>query len=85
MNATYVGFFPAKDMSGYGPAGRGAIIHQRIPSERIPTERIPSERIPSERIFVPPIYTLKIDHLSNLLRRMNIMGAMLVKMAVFLR
>ena len=65
-----MGFLPAKDMSGYGPAGRGAIIPQRI--------------FP-ESIFVPPIYTLKIDHLSNLLRRMNIMGAMLVKMAVFLR
>ena len=68
-----MGFLPAKDMSGYGPAGRGAIIPEKNPP-----------KIPSERMFVPPIYTLKIDHLSNLLRRMNIMGAMLVKMAVFL-
>ena len=26
-----MGFLPAKDMSGYGPAGRGAIIPERIP------------------------------------------------------
>ena len=73
-----MGFLPAKDMSGYGPPGRGAIIPQRIPPEIHPND---SPKI----IFVPPIYTLKIDHLSNLLRRMNIMEAMLVKMAVFLR
>ena len=30
-----MGFLPAKDMSGYGPAGRGAIIPQKIPSENV--------------------------------------------------
>ena len=29
------GILPAKDMSGYGPAGRGAILPQKIPSQRI--------------------------------------------------
>ena len=69
-----MGFLPAKDMSGYGPAGRGAIIPEKNPATDSP-----------KRIFVPSIYTLKIDHLSNLLRGMNIMGAMLVKMVVFPR
>ena len=35
VSATDLGFLPAKDMSGYGPAGRGAIIPQKIPSQRI--------------------------------------------------
>ena len=29
-----MGFLPAKDMSGYGPAGRGAIIPQKIFPEK---------------------------------------------------
>ena len=58
-----MGFLPAKDMSGYGPAGRGAIIPEKNPATDSP-----------KRIFVPSIYTLKIDNLSNLLRGMNIMG-----------
>ena len=60
------GLFGAKDMSGYWPAGRGAICCAR------PSERILPQRIPSERIFVPPVLLSKIDHLSILLRRVSI-------------
>ena len=51
-----MGLFGAKDMSGYWPAGRGAIIPQLTPPKEL---------------FVPPVYSFKIDHLSSLLRRMN--------------
>ena len=33
-----MGFLPAKDISGYGPAGRGAIIPQKNPP-KIPSEK----------------------------------------------
>ena len=64
-----MGFLPAKDMSGYGPAGRGAIIPDWLP----------------ERIFVPPISFFKIDHFALLAKGMSMVGAILQKMAVFLK
>ena len=60
-----MGLFGAKDMSGYWSAGRGAICCAWL-------SHWLSDWLP-ERIFVPPTSSFKIDHLSILLRRMNIM------------
>ena len=63
-----MGLFGAKDMSGYWSAGRGAICCGILPHWL-------SDWLPhwlSDRIFVPPVSSLKIDHLSILVKEMNI-------------
>ena len=75
------GLFGAKDMSGYWPAGRGAICCAWLPDW--PSDW-PSDWLP-ERIFVPPISFFKIDHFALLAKGMSMVGAILQKMAVFLK
>ena len=75
------GLFGAKDMSGYWSAGRGAICCA-WPSDW--PSHWPSDW-PSERIFVPPISFFKIDHIALLAKGMSMVGAILQKMAVFLK
>ena len=81
MSATDMGFLPAKDMSGYWPAGRGAICCRR-PSHW------PSDWPSEKRKVVPPTSSFKIDHLSTLKEEVDVvwaMGAILMKMSVFVK
>ena len=75
------GLFGAKDMSGYWSAGRGAICCAWLP-HWLPDW--PSHWLP-QRIFVPPISFFKIDHFALLAKGMSMVGAILQKMAVFLK